>query len=330
MITRTLPVDFQGQWIELRGYMQLQDVTDSAGLWLREDADAAVLSLENMHSQQVKGTREWAGVPHCAPVNPIAQTIHFGVLFSGTGTVPADDLELLVNGMPDCAASDNANSCGPAGGSSVRLGFRCESQQPHADSGFEPGDFERVWGFLKYHHPAITAGQQNWDTDLFRVMPKVLAARDREQANSVLLDSIDTLGPVPTCNPCVPVPAGDVDLKPELAWIHDRGALGAALSERLESIFANRTGMQFFVSAASAGKSLFVHEPAYPGVKFPDSGYQLLALFRWWNIMQYRAPYRATAGQDWNAVLAEFLPRWRWRRTRRRISWCCLSDCEGE
>jgi hypothetical protein len=153
----------------------------------------------------------------------------------------------------------------------------------------------RVWGFLKYHHPAITGGEHNWDYDLFRVLPKILAARDREQANDALLRWIDTLGPVPVCNPCVPAPAGELDLRPELAWIHDRGALGAALSQRLEFIYANRSGDQFFVSLApGAGNALFDHEPSYPAVKFPDAGYQLLALFRWWNIMQYWA----AAGQD--------------------------------
>jgi C-terminal processing protease CtpA/Prc len=134
-------------------------------------------------------------------------------------------------------------------------------------------------------------------------------ARDREQANGVLLEWIDTLGTVPVCSPCVPAPAGDLDLKPDVAWIHDRKLLGAPLSERLESIYANRTGGQFFVSVTQTGNAHFDHEPAYPAVKFPDSGYQLLALFRWWNIMQYWAPYRAAAGQDWNAVLSEFIPR---------------------
>jgi C-terminal processing protease CtpA/Prc len=53
----------------------------------------------------------------------------------------------------------------------------------------------------------------------------------------------------------------------------------------------------------------FDHELSYPGVQFPDSGFQLLALFRWWNIIQYWSPYRLVAGQDWPAVLAEFIPK---------------------
>src|SRR6185437_10148318 len=309
-IRRTLPVDFKGQRIELRGYLKLENVSDSAGLWLRENADGQMLSLENMQSQQVKGTRDWAEYRIALPIDAAAQEIYFGVLSSGTGTLWADDLQLLVDGKPIAEAPAAPI---PAGlpvdhefdsGSGVVLTDLSSIQVSNLVT------LGRVWGFLKYHHPAIAAGQRNWDDDLFRVLPKVLAARDREQANDVLLKWIDALGGVPACNPCVPGPAGDLDLKPEVAWIRDRGVLGAPLSQRLESIYANRTGKQFFVSlAAGAGNARFDHEPSYPTLKFPDSGYQLLALFRWWNIMQYWAPDRAVAGQDWNAVLAEFIPR---------------------
>ena len=37
----------------------------------------------------------------------------------------------------------------------------------------------KVWGFLKYHHPAIVAGKRHWDYELFRVLPRVLAASDK-------------------------------------------------------------------------------------------------------------------------------------------------------
>ncbi len=310
VITRTLPVDFKGQQIELRGYLKLEDGTDFAGLWLREDADGQVLSIQNMQSQHLKGTQDWAQYRIQLPIDPKAQTIYFGVLSSGTGTAWADDLELLVDGkqiaeapaapVPSVLPVDHQFDSGS--------GVILTDLSPIHISNLVT--LARVWGFLKYHHPAATAGQRNWDSDLFRVLPKILAANDRDAANNVLVKWIDALGPVSACNPCVPTPAGNLDLKPGLEWIRDRGTLGAALSHRLESIHANRTGKQFFVSAASSvGNPLFIHEPGYGNVKLPDPGYQLLALFRWWNIMQYWAPDREVAGQNWNAVLAEFIPR---------------------
>ncbi|MGA8089873.1 MAG: S41 family peptidase [Terracidiphilus sp.] len=168
----------------------------------------------------------------------------------------------------------------------------------------------RVWGFLKYHHPAVTAGKRNWDYDLFRVLPSVLAAPDRAHTNDAILNWIDELGSVPACSPCVPAPTGDLDLKPPLEWIHDQSALGALLSERLEQIYAHRTGHQFYVSQAwQTGNPQFDHEPAYPEIVYPDFRYQLLALFRWWNILQYWAPDRNVADQDWPAVLKSLIPK---------------------
>jgi hypothetical protein len=100
VITRSLPLDFQGRVVELRGYLRLQDVSDVAGLWLGEDNDGQMIELENMGSQQVKGTRDWAQYRITLPINPRVKQLDFGVLVSGTGTLWADDLELLVDGEP--------------------------------------------------------------------------------------------------------------------------------------------------------------------------------------------------------------------------------------
>lgn len=310
VITRTLPVDFQGGTVEIRGYLRLQDVSGYAALWLRQDADGQMLSLENMRAQQVKGTRDWAQYSITLPINPQAQQLHFGVLVSGTGTLWADDLELLVDGKPIANAASSPVKTGlPAdhefdSGSRISLNSLTPLQVSNLVT------LSRVWGFLKYHHPAVTAGQQHWDYELFRILPAILAAPDSAHANDALLGWIDKLGSVPPCSPCVAAPSGNLDIKPALDWIHDRSTLGVPLSRRLESIYAARTGKQFFISTPRVGGNpRFDHELDYSQITFPDSGYQLLALFRWWNILQYWAPDRDVAGQDWPTVLANFIPR---------------------
>jgi Peptidase family S41 len=310
VITRSLPVDFQGGAVELRGYLRLQDVSGNAGLWLRQDADGQMLALENMQSQQVKGTHDWAQYRITLPINPQAQQLFFGVLVSGTGTLWADDLELLVDGKPIAEASPMPVKPGlPAdhefdSGSRIVLNGLTPMQVSNLVT------LAQVWGLLKYHHPAVTSGQRHWDYDLLRILPAVLGAPDRAHANDALLAWIEKLGPLPPCGPCVPAPSGDLNIKPVLGWFHDRSMLGGPLSERLESIYADRTGKQFYVSTVpGVGNPSFDHELAYSQITFPDSGYQLLALFRWWNILQYWAPNRDTAGQNWPAVLANFIPQ---------------------
>lgn len=60
----------------------------------------------------------------------------------------------------------------------------------------------RVWGFLKYHHPRVTSGNVPWDAELLRMLPRVLDARDSAEAESRIVEWIDSLGEVSQCNPC--------------------------------------------------------------------------------------------------------------------------------
>lgn len=310
VITRTLPVDFQGHTVELLGYLKLKDVSGNAGLWIRQDDDDGLISLENMQSQQVAGTRDWAQYRVTVPLQPQARKVFFGVLVGGTGTLWADDLEILVDGKPIA----DAPAAPPRPDSSVDHEFDTSSHvviKTLTDTQISNLiTLARVWGMLKYHHPTLTSGQRQWDYELFRVLPLILEAPDRADADQDLVAWVDKLGPVQPCSPCVAAPAGDLNLEPALDWIHDRSLLGAPLTSRLESIYTNRSGSQFYVSLVPGpGNPKFEHETSYPQITFPDSGYQLLALFRWWNILQYWAPDRDIAGQDWGAVLAEFIPK---------------------
>jgi C-terminal processing protease CtpA/Prc len=169
----------------------------------------------------------------------------------------------------------------------------------------------RVWGFLKYHHPVVTDGKRNWDYDLFRIMPSLLRARSRKESSAVLAKWIDSLGPIGICTKCASLDSTGLKLKPDLTWIGDGKYLGGALSRRLQNIYRNRAqGQQYYVRfVTQAGNPIFLNESDYSSVMLPDSGFQLLGLFRLWNIVEYWYPYRDVMGEDWPGVLTEFIPR---------------------
>jgi C-terminal processing protease CtpA/Prc len=168
----------------------------------------------------------------------------------------------------------------------------------------------RVWGFLKYHHPAVTAGKREWDHDLLSMMPRILSARSHQDADALLASWIDSLGPIGECTVCTQLDPVALKLKPDLDWIKDTKTLGATLSAQLQPVYRNRVrGRQYYVALAPGiGNPVFKHESEYDTLKFPDSGFQLLGLFRLWNIVEYWAPYRDVIGEDWNRVLAESIP----------------------
>lgn len=39
----------------------------------------------------------------------------------------------------------------------------------------------KVWGFVKYYHPAVCAGEYNWDYELFRILPKVMQCNNDQE-----------------------------------------------------------------------------------------------------------------------------------------------------
>ncbi len=49
-------------------------------------------------------------------------------------------------------------------------------------------------------------------------------------------------------------------------------------------------------------------DPGYPEMSPPAPEYRLLALFRYWNVVEYFYPYKDLIGRDWDGVLREYLP----------------------
>ena len=309
-IHSSIPIDFSGKQIELRGFLRTSDVLGLAGLWLREDGAAGVVQLDNMSRQQLNGTHDWQQFSVILPLDPSANRLVFGAMLVGSGTTWVDGLQLLVDGVPVAKAPERA------------------PEQVETDRAFDQGSgiqlttltplqiqnlavLGRVWGFLKYHHPVVTAGKRRWDYDLFRLLPSVLAATNRAASNEVLANWINSLGPTDVCKDCVSLDPAGLKLKPEISWIDGTQYLGATLSSQLQNIYRNRVrNQQYYVSLApQVGNPVFDHESAYESVRFPDAGYQLLALYRLWNIVEYWAPDRDVVGEDWPNVLSEFIPR---------------------
>lgn len=48
---------------------------------------------------------------------------------------------------------------------------------------------------------------------------------------------------------------------------------------------------------------------AYPEMEFPEKEYRLLALFRFWNVINYFFPYKDLTGTDWDTILPKYIPQ---------------------
>jgi C-terminal processing protease CtpA/Prc len=310
-LTCSIPLNFAGHQIEFRGFLRTEAVSEFAGLWLREDADSGVVAFDSMPSRHLHGTTAWTEYSITLPLEGKANKLFFGVLLGGSGRTWADDLVLLVDGKPIADAPrieqlltvmDKDHE--------FDTGSRITLQQLTPTQIGNLAMLAKVWGFLKYHHARITAGERHWDYDLLRILPVILAAGDRRTATAALVKWIGALGNVPPCVSCVQLPQTELQMRPDIRWISDTALLGKPLADRLQDTYRDRTGKQFYVSLVeNIGNPSFDHELPYGSLRWPDAGFQILGLFRYWNAIEYWYPNRDILQENWDEVLREFLPK---------------------
>jgi C-terminal processing protease CtpA/Prc len=168
--------------------------------------------------------------------------------------------------------------------------------------------FGQVWGFLKYFHPAVAAGQRDWDTEFLRQLPAVLACRSVAERSRLFSAWVTSLGPVAECPTCAALPSQPVRLKPDLRWAQDKQRFSSPLRQQLAFIAANRyQGPPYYVTRLGSS-TVFGHEEAYADQPCPTQSLRLLGVCRYWNMLQYYYPYKYLLG-DWTQVLPEQLPR---------------------
>jgi C-terminal processing protease CtpA/Prc len=168
--------------------------------------------------------------------------------------------------------------------------------------------FARVWGFVKYYHPAATTGNVDWNQELRTLLPRVLVCRTPQEGSQLFEAWLTRLGPVPPCAHCAPLQP-TARLQPTLAWLTDRQLVSPALRTQLTFLRDNRTlEPSSAVHLGPAGQALYQEAVGAP-LAYPPLPERVLALFRYWNIIEYFFPYKYAIGEPWERVLAEFIPR---------------------
>jgi len=162
----------------------------------------------------------------------------------------------------------------------------------------------KLWGFLKYHHPEIGKGKYDWDDELFQLLPKYIEISSTEQRDEFLLHWINKYGEIPVCKTCKDTPA-DAFLKPDFSWL-DEIKMSALLKAKVIEIYKNRfLGILYYVRVGSNPN--FINDKRYLNEKKPNTSLRLLALYRYWNMVQYFYPYKYLTDTKWDDVLKKYI-----------------------
>ena len=305
----TIPDNYAGKKITLTGYIKTENVTEGyAGLWMRIDPSIA---FDNMGKNGIKGSTDWTKYEITLDMNPEkTKQIVVGALLVGKGKIWIDDLNVSIDGK-------DINTLKPL----ERKVYAAEK-----DIAFDKGSqlttisldknkienlkyLGMIWGFLKYYHPAIASGTYNWDYELFRILPKVLNSENKKNRDEIFVQWINKLGQFSE-EKGRKYKASEIKFDADLNWIQN-----SAFSEELTTLLlkvknAKRPKEHYYIGLqAGVGNPEFKNENAYTTMKYPDAGFRLLTLYRYWNIIQYYFPYKNLIEEDWKNVLEEFIPK---------------------
>jgi C-terminal processing protease CtpA/Prc len=304
----TLPDNYKGKLITLSGYIKTENVSDGhAGLWMRIDPSIA---FDNMESKGIVGTTDWTKYEITLSMKPNkTEKIVIGGLLTGKGKMWIDDLKVTIDGKEIQKLKPYLKEVFPAqldkefdNGSKIEP-FVCNPTQIT-----NLKTLGLVWGFLKYHHPKIASGDLNWDYELFRIMPKVINTQSTSERDALLVSWINSLGDFKTT--ILKTPKDPIKLQPDVDWITTSG-FSEELTASLQKVkSAKRTDSHYYLDFyRRVGNAEFKNENAYAKMTYPDTGFRLLSLFRYWNMIQYYFPYKNLIEEDWKLVLEEFIPK---------------------
>ncbi|MCD4847104.1 MAG: hypothetical protein K8R76_02810, partial [Candidatus Aegiribacteria sp.] len=305
-VSQYIPFAYQGDSITMSGYLRSRDMGDKsfAGLSLDlYDAQGDAVCTEYMYLEELQSDTEWKRFEITMENNIFGDTLELGVYLMGPGTVWVDAMELLLDGELVSLA--------------VERGLPGAQLDHEFDSGSgleftEVDEFQieslvllgKVWAFLKYHHPQIGRGDVNWDYSLVRVLPSVLEASTEPERQQAILDLVEGLEPVIAVECYMPEPE-EIRLSPDLCWI-DGSEVGTSLVAALWSVYEGRYQETHYYVRGTPYSTF--SECEYEDMDIPDTGFRLLALYRYWGIIEYFFPYLYAIDGDWDDALRTYIP----------------------
>lgn len=168
----------------------------------------------------------------------------------------------------------------------------------------------KVWGYLKYHHSNITAFNSNyppvdWDDALIASLDGIMSATSHASFHDSLNILVNKAG---SFLPFIDYWGfrGDSFSTKDFSWFQDPfiSSICKSKLEETKSQFKNQAIGYFYFS------------PFTPFIRFdkkfyndsnPNERLRLLALFRYWNLIEYTYQYKPLLNPSWNQTLKQYI-----------------------
>jgi C-terminal processing protease CtpA/Prc len=300
-LSYTLPGNFKGKKLTISGYIKTENVSEGyAGLLVRIDPNIA---FNNMQEVGIKGTSDWTKYEVTVDMDfERTEAIVVGGILTGKGKMWLDDMQVTVDGKDITTIIKGAKTDKSFGDDSKIDNIVLDKSNTE-----NLKMLGLIWGFVKYYHPKVGEGNFNFDNELFRLMPKVLASKTKIERDIVFVNWIKNLGEFEIAEETKI--KEEIKTLPDLDWL-EKSNLSSDLTMILNKVKnAKRDHEHYYIGLVKGvNRPEFKNEKAYTSLKYPDAGFRLLCLYRYWNMIQYYFPYKYLIKEDWKNILEKYIP----------------------
>lgn len=298
-----LPSICDGKKIKITTYIKTKDTKGKAGIWMSIKPN---LGYTTSFKEPATGSQDWTKYVIELDLNSEDyKEITFGGMLVGEGQVWFDKFSVTVD---------------------ENLWEKCDLKKIYPadlDTSFNDGsklkdeDFInynetnlvllcKVWGLLKYHHPEIAKGNYNWDFELFKILPEYLKISDKKKRDAFLFEWIKKIK-----KENIKYSKNDLyssGILNNTNWIKDDISYKKLRKELIQLINTKKNKENYYIKKVeNIGNPKFKNEEAYSDEQFPDVGYRLLAVFKFWNVINYYFPYKDLISDNWNKELPIYI-----------------------
>ncbi|WP_417657147.1 S41 family peptidase [Pseudidiomarina aestuarii] len=305
-IIRRVPLIPGAQVIELRAVLRAKATGPWAGanILLRQDKDEKAIEFSNSQPFITGASdTDWQSVRISQKVNPQTESLVIGAVLGGPGEAWVNDLELWVDGeLLTSFADADQTATKPADNARDHIvAIDIDWGSLEDETIRDLSAFIQVWGFLKYFHPGVAQGEQDWDLEFIKATHEIVTGTELD---NVLIPLLDKIG-VPATEE-VKVDAIQQNLIASLSsqWYLNDDVFSPKVINLLSDLASNRhsfTESRYAISNELEMAS-FTGE-GYFQVNYLEHELRLLALARLWNVFEYWFPYESN--ESWYATLQD-------------------------
>ena len=165
-------------------------------------------------------------------------------------------------------------------------------------------EYGKIWGFLKYYHPNVSKGIINWDSVFITQIKRLPSAKTINDYNEEIFEILRTAGESAYYSDSIMTFSATQKTNYDFNWLEKSKILNKRNKTKLLYIrdYHNPT-INYYAHIISSGDNpSFENENSYEEMAHPNKEYRLLALFRYWNVINYFFPYKYLTDEPWSII----------------------------